>query len=211
MWLPDLEIIWNLWLFCILCLSAFCAVAVSGVWLSSLWLLAAMCLLSPLLLVPLTFVHVSFWNENFSPVPLSDTMKENLLKSFLHSHFFKTSAQFSNESRKWTGELTSTQLSELTLRKFGIRSRKFMKKNSNFKFPCKLSIRLMKKLLRERFFRWILFICFRKNRHQLKIGPASGPWNWEITNPLKSKLVRKTGPQGLKTSPFCFILFEREC
>ena len=113
--------------------------------------------------------------RDVSLVALSDTMKENLLKSFLHSHFFKTSAQFSNESRKWTGELTSTQLSELTLRKFGIRSRKFMKKNSNFKFPCKLSIRLMKKLLRERFFRWILFICFRKNRHQLKIGPASGP------------------------------------
>ena len=65
LWLSDLEIIWNLWLFCILCLSAFCAVAVSGVWLSSLWLLAAMCLLSPLLLVPLTFVHVSFWNEMF--------------------------------------------------------------------------------------------------------------------------------------------------
>ena len=46
--------------------------------------------------------------RDVSPVPMSDTMKENLLKSFLHPHFLKTCTQFTNEIRKRTGELGST-------------------------------------------------------------------------------------------------------
>ena len=37
----------------------------------------------------------------------------------------RTSAQFTNEVRNWTGKLGSTQLSELMLEEFSIRSRRF--------------------------------------------------------------------------------------
>ena len=85
--------------------------------------------------------------ENFS------TIKKSL------GAISRTSAQFTNKVRKRTGELGSTQLSELRLGEFNIRSRRFYemklmisvlnktRKATGFKYLCKISTSLMRHVI----------------------------------------------------------------
>ena len=130
------------WCFCLpfffflfLCLSAFCTAAVNEVWLLSLWLLLTFWLLSLLLVVASTICNrlnmFYFETRCFSSITVrhdGGKFVENFstIKKSLGA-VSRTSAQFTNEVRKRTGELGSTQLSELRLGEFSIRSRRFYK------------------------------------------------------------------------------------